>query len=192
MRPIAVLTLGLLAGCTLNYSFWFVPVTYPPTDQIPLRIDLRLADEFCAAKYERGSESFAVGGALCQNAEQVAHVVFEEVRVTRGPASGPPAAPFDASLTPRVLLIDRNEPMWATSEQTTTVSLEWTLVAVSSGRTIWVNSFTGDGKSAKAPGMSRQEGARQQVAALLKDLFGQIHGALVASPEIRAFAARRP
>ena len=190
MRRLAVLALGLLAGCTLSYTFWFAPVEYPPTDRIPLKIDLRLTDEFCAAKYERGAESFAVGGALCQNAEQVARAVFEDVRITRGAAAGP-SPPLEASLTPRVLRIDRNEPMWATSEQTTTASLEWTLVAVSSGRTIWVNSFTGEGKSAKAPGMSRQEGARQQVAALLKDLFGQIHGALVASPEIRAFAARR-
>jgi hypothetical protein len=190
MRRLAVLALGLLAGCTLSYTFWFAPVEYPPTDRIPLKIDLRLADEFCAAKYERGAESFSVGEALCQNAEGVARAVFEDVRVTRGPASGP-SAPLDASLTPRVLRIDRNEPMWATSEQTTTASLEWTLVAVSSGRTIWVNSFTGGGKSAKAPGMSRQEGARQQVSALLKDLFGQIHTALISSPEIRAFAARR-
>ena len=190
MRRLAILALGMLGGCTLSYTFSFAPVEYPPADRIPVKIDLRLTDEFCAAKYQRGAESFSVGEALCQNAERVARAVFEEVRVTRGPAAGP-AAPLDASLTPRVLRIDRNEPMWATSEQTTTASLEWTLVAVPSGRTIWVNSFTGEGKSAKAPGMSRQEGARQQVSALLKDLFGQIHTALVSSPEIRAFAARR-
>jgi hypothetical protein len=190
MRRIAVLALGLLAGCTSSYTFSFAPVEYPPTDRVPLRIDLRLTDDLGAAKYERGPESFSVGEALCQNAEPVARPVFEEVRVTRGPAAGP-AAPVEASLTPRVLRIDRNEPMWATSEQTTTASLEWTLVAVPSGRTIWVNSFTGAGKSAKAPGMSRQEGARQQGSALLKDLFGQIHTALISSPEIRAFAARR-
>ena len=190
MRRVGVLALLLLAGCTLSYTLSFAPVEYPRTERIPLKVDLRLSDEVCAAKYDRKPESFSVGEVLCQNSEEVTRAVFTEVRVTRGSTSVP-SVPYDATLTPRVLLIDRNEPMWATSEQTTTVSLEWTLAATQSGQTIWVNSFTGEGKGPKAPGMSRQEGARAQVAALLKDLFGKIHSALVSSPEIREFGLRR-
>jgi hypothetical protein len=151
-------------------------------------VNLRLTDEFCSAKYDRHGERIEYGESLCQNAEGLAQATFSSTTVARGSSPAPAA---DAHLTPVVVLIDRNEPMWATSEQTTTVSVEWTFSDASTGRIIWVNTFTGEGKGPKAAGMSRQEGAKIQAVTLLKELFGKTRSALLSSPEIREFAERR-
>src|SRR6266478_9310497 len=100
---LVVLLLFLFAGCTLVHTFSLPPVEYPVAERIQLRVNLRLTDEFCGAKYERRGERIEYGESLCQNARGLAQATFSSVTVASG-WSPAPASAADAHLTPVVAL----------------------------------------------------------------------------------------
>jgi len=182
----------VLSGCT--YQLTFDPVQYPLQHKHDINTQLVQTDALCNAQYHHpDGETIQFGGSICKNTEGVAAAVFRSVSIDRisDEKNHAHVAKTDTILIPRVKTIDRNEPMWASSEQTTTIVMEWILKDAKDGKEIWLATFTGNGKGPKAPGMSREEGARRQIAAALDDLFGKTFRAMSSSVEIREFARQK-
>lgn len=169
------------------------PVQYPEQDKQNISAHLVLSDALCNAQYKRMNENIEIGECICKNTEAVTTTVFQSVLVDRisDDSTHAQREMTDAILIPRFKMIDRDEPRWAGSIQTTTIVVEWTLKDAKDGTILWVTTVTGQGKDEKAPGLSRKEGARRQVMAALDDLFGKTYSAMSSSVEIKGFSSRK-
>jgi hypothetical protein len=189
----SILLLGsLLTGCTVTYIVPSAPVALPYMERVDLTVTLRLTDEFCNARWKRGSGILPIGQALCLNAESVTRAVFSDVRVMRGDGA-PAASDAKATLTPRLAAFERNDPLgsvWST--QTTSMLLEWTLND-DKGDPVWVTTITAEGKGPRGNVNMSSSAGREQVVRVLDDAFQKSAREMSTAVAIREFAAsRRP
>jgi hypothetical protein len=184
LRLILLAGIALTAGCaSLNYEAPVESVSLPAVERIPLKVELRLSDEFASTVCKGNPGQLGLGPGLAANSEALARALFTEVVVVRGSAM-PLTSGVDAQLTPSVVGMARNRPKLGSSDQTSTVVVEWALKD-RNGNLVWLESVEGDGVAAVIH-------ADEQGNALMQDLFQKSARTIASSTEIHQFAARHP
>lgn len=141
----------LLISCTSTINPPKTRFTnYESKELIHLKVALNLTDQLRAAKWEQramlgGGIVMPVGSSLVQDIPLLARHTFTDVVIVNN--GGNPPDPVDAVLTPKVPFVGRNPGATMFSKDTIVIKLEWTL-ATPTGKIIWADTITGEGKTA--------------------------------------------
>ena len=182
-----VIAATFMAGCSTHHLS-FAPVQHPVATKHKITVQLVEESAFCDAQYDQLGEKILLGDSLCRNAEALSSAVFESVLVERLPGEkGGTSKGANAILIPTLKSFDRDEPAFAFNEQTTTLAIRFVLKDGTNQKIIWRDTFIGEGKGAKAPGLSRKMGAQAQIGAALDDLFQKAFVAMSESIQIHDF-----
>lgn len=190
-----VISLFAAVSCTHNYNVPDVSLKdrYVVENKIDLRTELRLAKELREAKWEKHAmgDTFRIplGDQLAKNSVELASALFSRVITTN--AEEPIAtAGVDAVLTARVVLVERTVGATAFGESVLSVVLEWKLEDLS-GNVIWIDSIKGEGRANSGNVFTHNANAEKQIQLLLEDLFTKSFEAIMSSPEIKQFVAKK-
>lgn len=193
-RRAVIISLYLaLAGCTHTFHMPVTLVELPKSDQIDLRVELRIPEDLRGAKakvtYTPDTDVLPLGATLSANVERVARAIFTEVEL-RPKTRVAESQQIDAILKTDLLTIARDRPMFAYEEQTTLLVLQWTLIDTK-GNVIWTETMRGEGTGPVAFGLSRERAAQAQARAAVEELFRESYDAMSSSIEIGQFARDR-
>jgi hypothetical protein len=149
---------------------------YAPADKIDLTVALNVTDDLRNAQWERRNMAIRPGSYLAENCATVARHVFREVAV---------GTPNQATLTPKVVYLNRTQGATSFGESITTVKLEWSL-SDPSGKPVWIETVTGEARG--STGWTAPEKLLQKA---LEQVLANSQQAMVSSAAIRQFAARK-
>ena len=196
----SLLTLAFIAmltpGCVTMYA---PPVNlvggYTPGAKIPLSVEVRITPELTAAKSERevmgAKYLIPLGESLASNTREMSRRLFENTTFTVSNADAPPLAGVDAVLIPKLELAENAIAAMAFSEAILTVMLEWTCLDGKTGKRVFVQTVSGEGKGRMGTAFSHKQRAKERIEAALNELFRNSFEALKASPEIKRLAQQK-
>jgi hypothetical protein len=167
--------------------------SYPPSNKIPLSVELRMSDEYRKATWSQtilGMKSnIAFGDALTLNTEEFVRGVFAQCLTTSARENAPLAAGTKVAVVPQVTEVSAVIPGGGLSKIVTTLAVEMALLD-GSGKTIWIESFKTESRGAtKSSSMKVNKHFQERFDFMIKDVFQQAFSALSNSPEIKRFAA---
>jgi hypothetical protein len=186
-------------GCTHIYKVPDVSLKTQGSDyvidkKIDLAVNLSVTEDFKATKWEKHmmGDTFIIpiGDQLVRNASELSGILFKDVMVDSAPVSPGSTRQVDATLTPRVVGIERALGAHAFAESIFTVVLEWKLEDAQNN-VVWADSVKGEGRANTGNIFTHSSNAEKQTEMLLKDLFRKSFQAIRMSPEISQFAARK-
>lgn len=175
-------------GCTHTYTAKITPFSaYPAGEPMPLTVSLRLSPEFKGYTWKKNilGDNFVLplGPTLCENSDAMARRLFRSVVPEGGVA--------DATLTPRVVAVERTMGTWAFGEASTLISVEWTL-ADAAGSPVWVQTVDGVGTALNGNLFTHHEESRKQVQGAVDALFLTTYQQIAAAPEVRGLRPNGP
>ena len=154
--------------------------------KLDIKVNLCLSDALRATKH--GAE-VQIGQQLAKNSQELSEILFESVVTTKDPIKAG-GQQFDATLTPRVVAIERSLGATALSESIFTIVMEWKLEDMDNN-ILWVDTVKGEGRESTGNIFNHEAKMEKQLEALLKDLFSKSFQAIKESPEINQFAAQK-
>ena|SRR2546425_7130217 len=179
--------LAMISGCSGVIKARAVPIVYPQSEKISLKVGLYLSEEFRGALWERPpmgweARKILLGDALTEGAEAASRALFSRLIIMKDPTNSVEVG-IDAILTPRMVSVEQTRPILRWDVTVITVMLEWSLKDVR-GNTIWVDTVRGEGKS-------RLDDPDTRIRLLIEDLFRNSFQVIRSSQEIRKFVATR-
>ena len=164
---------------------------YQPADKIPLSTELRITDEFREAKWEwkfmsQGSR-IPLGPILIVNAEDCARAVFTSVVITTNRVGTPIDGGAAAVLIPRLVYVNITGRD-GKHNAFITMAMEWSAYDRTQ-RLIWVDSFRSEFNGIPEGVRGYEKITQKQFDTVLGDLFQQSARSMLASRELRQYAA---
>jgi hypothetical protein len=114
--------------------------------------------------------------------------LFTKVSVISNSTSRLPNS-VGAILIPKVAGVEQASGMWAWTDASATLLLEWTLKDAS-GQTVWAETIKGEGTGKLGTAFSQISNAEARNAAMIEDAFKKSHQAISASADIRKLGAK--
>jgi hypothetical protein len=188
---LSLLSTVVLAGCTHNLKF--VKARSLPTPaspgQIPLRVELRITDEYQKATWEMhfmGTTRVPFGPHLATNTANLARGVFSDVSVTSQGLEAPTTPGAMALLVPRLAYVDVSGNATSLGKSYLTMAIEWSLFDASK-KLVWVDSYRAGLKGPVEGARGEKERTQRLWDAVLTDILRQTREGMLASPDIRRF-----
>ncbi len=190
--PLIASTLFALNGCAPTYLD--VPlkrVEYGSGEKINLSVVLCISDEVRNAVFDASDRNYVihVGNTFVQYAEALARALFSVVET--GEQRGGCVAPnVDATLTPAIVSLSRNYPVWATTPSKTVVQVRWTMTD-STGQIVWVTTISGSESKRTGTALNSDKKAARDFKTAIHNALIQTFEAISNSPEILRLAEER-
>jgi len=124
--------------------------------------------------------NYKLGKALIANSELVLRALFSEVHVLE--QGKPQPASVSLLVTPRMVSVKQNRPLWIHQDTTINLVYEWSMQD-KNGNVIWLTTIVGEGTTPLASNPA------ERVDLLMKDLFKKSFDEMSASIEIDRFTA---
>lgn len=188
---IAIGITTMIAGCSPGvYTVPDESIKFVDSSAINLSITLKLSNELCTAKWVgiEHESVLHVGNALCANSIAVSKAVFTDVEIAKDNTTYSSMPNVKVILTPTLITIERDRPMFLNTTQTLFAIFNWTLTDTDGGL-IWASTIEGEGEGAFDP--FGETGAAKQTKELMSDIFQKSFDEMSNSNAIRSFADKQ-
>jgi hypothetical protein len=188
------LCLGSL-GCSSTMKLKATSLgSYPPSNKIPLSVELRMSDKYRKATWSETILGFKsnveFGNTLTLNTEECVRGTFAGCVTTSAPEGAPLAAGTKFAVVPQVTEVSVVIPGGGMSKIVTTLAVEMALLD-DKGKPVWIETFKTESRGAiEGTSMKPEKNIQMRFAFMIKDIFQQAFTALHSSPELRGFAAK--
>ncbi len=189
-----LIILILLFGCThMQVQPLHTIGDYQTPSKYDLKTELYLTEELRNAKYERSAAGdtwiIPLGENLTHNSEVLVRSLFSDVSVTNGEV-GQQHKEVDIIITPRLVSVDQSVGVWKWSDNTLTISLEWSINDVN-GNSLWIDTVKGNGKNEGGNVFTHTTRTEERVKMALEDLFKRSYEAFSSSKIIKDINFKR-
>jgi hypothetical protein len=188
------LCLGSL-GCSSTIKLKATSLgSYPPSNKIPLSVELRMSDKYRKATWSETILGFKsnveFGNTLTLNTEECVRGTFTGCVTTSAPEGAPLAAGTKFAVVPQVTEVSVVNPGGGMSKIVTTLAVEMALLD-GQGKPVWIETFKTESRGAiEGTSMKPEKNVQMRFAFMIKDIFQQAFTALHSSPEIKGFASK--
>jgi hypothetical protein len=166
-------------------------VEYDSSEKINLSVMLCFSDDVRNADFDASDRRYVirVGSTFVQNAETLARTLFSVVEMGEQ-REGCLAPNVDATLTPAIVSMSRNYPVWATTPSKTVVQVRWTMVDTT-GQIVWLDTISGSESKRAGNSLNYKKKAAEDFKTAIHRVLSQTFEAISSSPEILRFAEER-
>ena len=190
-----VAVVALTAACTNTFVYEVrddISVKFGNERAIPISVELRMTKALRNARWSReflgGKYEMPLGKVLSRYTEITAQKLFTSVVVTNDRA-GPASSGAQAILRARPVAIERTRGATAFGISKLSVLLEWSMQDAE-GQLLWVDTIHGLGEANSGNPYTYSSNARDQITAMVRDLFKKSFDKMASSYEIGAYSRR--
>ena len=194
-----VAVVALTAACTNTNVYELrdevrddISVKFGNEKAIPISVELRMTEALRNARWSREIHGMKyempLGKVLSRYTEITAQKLFTSVVVTNDRA-GPASSGAQAILRARPVAIERTRGATAFGNSKLSVLLEWSMQDAE-GQLLWVDTIHGLGEANSGNLWTYSSNARDQITAMVRDLFKKSFDKMTSSYEIGAYSRR--